>query len=244
MHSMSLDPALDSTRAAPAAGVSPRLLGALFIAEAVLAFAPIAVLGPAIGWPASLRQPAATQLTAIAAQPDALALGYGLYLLYSILIAPVMIGLAARTLGGLGRPIAATVAAFAALSALARSIGILRWLTVMPALAQSHAGAANDSARAQIELVFSAITSYGGGIGELLGVSIFMALSLGLLCVQALRNGALPRWLAALGLVTALALASVATPSFGLALALPIAVGATLLSVWMLAAGIWLLRSR
>ena len=243
MHTMSLNPALDASRDATATSVSPRLLGGLFIAEAVLAFAPIAVLGPAFGWPASLRQPAATQLTAIAAQPDALALGYGLYLLYSILIAPVMIGLAARALGGLGRPIAATVAAFAALSALARSIGILRWLTVLPALAQSHAGA-DAAARAQIELVFSAITSYGGGIGELLGVSILMALSLGLLCVQALRTGALPRWLAALGLVTSLALASVASPSFGLALALPIAVGGTLLSVWMLAAGIWLLRSR
>ena len=104
--------------------MSPRLPGALFIAEAVLAFAPVAVLGPAFGWPASLRQ------------------------------------------------------------------------------------------------------------------------TIGLRCAHALRAGALPRWLAALGLVTSLALASVATPSFWLALAVPVAVGSTLLSVWMLAAGIWLLRSR
>ena len=53
------------------------------------------------------------------------ALGYGVYLLYSILVAPVMIGLAAKVFGGLQRPVAATVAAFGALSALARAIDAL-----------------------------------------------------------------------------------------------------------------------
>ncbi len=135
-----------------------RLLGALLLAEAVLAFAPVAVLGPAFGWPASLRSPAATQLGAIAAQPGALALGYGLYLLYSIAVAPALIGLALRSASGLGRTVAATVAAFAALSALCRSIGILRWLTVMPYLAEAHAGA-DAARRSQIELLFDALTA-------------------------------------------------------------------------------------
>ena len=49
--------------------------------------------------------------------PDAVALGYGLYLLYSVLVAPVMIVLAARVFGGLQLPAAAAVAAFAAMSA-------------------------------------------------------------------------------------------------------------------------------
>ena len=66
-------------------------IGLFLVLEALLAFAPIAVLGPAIGWPASLRNSAAQQLTAIAAAPSALALGYGLYLLYSLAIAPVAI---------------------------------------------------------------------------------------------------------------------------------------------------------
>lgn len=109
-------------------------LGALLIADALLSFAPVAIIGAAIGWPASLDKPAAEQLAAIAAAPGGVALGYAVYLLYSILVAPVMIGLAARTFGGLSQPLGATVAAFCALSALARSIGILRWLTVMPVL--------------------------------------------------------------------------------------------------------------
>ena len=74
-----------------------------------------------------------------------MALGYGLYPLYSILIAPLMIGLAARVFGGLHSPLAMTVAAFGALSVLARSIGIVRWLTVMPVVAASHADGRSTS---------------------------------------------------------------------------------------------------
>ena len=219
----------------PASASHPgRALGLLLIAEALLSFAPLLVLGGAIGWPASLGRPAAEQLAAIAAAPDAVALGYGLYLLYSVLVAPLMIWLAARVFGGLALPLAATVAAFAALSTLARAIGILRWLTVMPLLASAHAGA-DPASRQQIELVFSAVTSYGGGIGELLGVSLFMALSLGLLCVGGWRRGTLPAWLASSGALSALLLAA-------MPLGMPVAAAVTGLTLWMAAAGVWCLR--
>lgn len=235
------------TLAAPPAttpsNAASRGLGLLLIAEGLLAFAPIAVLGPAIGWPASLGRPPAEQLAAVHAHADAVAWGYGLYLLYSVLVAPVMIGLAAQVFGGLHRPLAASVAAFAALSALARSIGILRWLTVMPALATTHAGA-DATTRAQIEQLFSALTSYGGGIGELLGVGLFMALALGTLSVGALRHGGLPRPLALGGLACAALLATPLLPALRLPVAVPMAVVVTLLTVWMLACGAWLLRRR
>lgn len=220
-----------------------RGLGALLIAEGLLAFAPVIVLGRAIGWPASLGKPAAEQLAAIAAVPDAVALGYALYLLYSLLVAPLMIGLAARSLGGLQRPLAATVAMFAGLSALARAIGILRWLTVLPALAARHAGA-DPAARLQIELLFDALTTYGGGIGEVLGVSLLMAIALGLLCLGALRSGSLPRALAGFGFVSALLLFGLALPTLGLPIAPPTALAVTALSLWMLAAGGWLMSGK
>lgn len=228
--------------ALPSTGAS-RALGLLLIAEGLLAFAPVAVLGPAIGWPASLARPAAEQMSAIHAQADAVAWGYGLYLLYSVMVAPVMIALAARAFGGLHRPLAASVAVFAALSALARSIGILRWLTVMPALADRHAEAGAGS-REPIELLFSALNSYGGGIGELLGVGLFMALALGLLCVGTLRHGGLPRPLSLLGLLCAALLATLLLPALNLPGAAPMAVVVTLLTVWMLACGSWLLLRR
>lgn len=240
---------LTLTRAAPAAAVpagqagSGRALGALLIVEGLLALAPLAVLGPAIGWPASLDQPAAQQLAAIARAPDALALGYGLYLLYSVLVAPLMIALAARCCGGLQHPLALTVAAFGALSALARSIGILRWLTVMPELAGAHVDA-DPAARGQIERLFDALNAYGGGIGEVLGVSLFMALSLGLLAIGALRTRALPRGLAVGGLVTALALAALVLPHLRIDLPMPVAAAVTLLSLWMWCTGRWLVLRR
>ena len=217
-----------------------RALGALLIADALLAFAPVAILAPAIGWPASLGKPAAEQLGAIAGAPGAVVAGYGLYLLYSVLVAPLMIGLAARLQGGLSSPLGMTVAAFAALSALARSIGILRWLTVMPALATAHAGA-DPATRAQIQLLFHAITTYGGGIGEVLGVSLFMALAVGALSVGALLRGGLPTWLAGLGLLSAIALAGLSLPVFGGPALVPVAAAVSLLSIWMLAAGVRML---
>ena len=248
MTTLSVTTASRSTAASPSAiPTEPSrrawALGLLLIAEALLSFAPLAIMAPAIGWPASLGNPAAQQLQAIAAAPGAVTAGYGLYLLYSILVAPVMIGLAARLAGGLSSPLGATVAAFAALSALARSIGILRWLTVMPALAAAH-GAADPASRAQIELVFNAVTQYGGGIGEVLGVSLFMAAALGTLCVGAWLRGGMPSWLAGLGLLSALLLAGLALPVFGGPKLVPVAAAVSLLSVWMLAAGVQVLTSR
>ncbi len=217
-----------------------RATGVLLVAVALLAFAPVLVLGSAIGWPASLRLPAAQQLSLLHAHAAAVTTGYGLYLLYSLLVAPAMIGLAALVLGGLQRPLAATVVAFAALSALARAIGILRWLTVMPVLATAHA-AADATTRAQIELVFTAVTLYGGGIGEVLGVSLLMAAAVGTLSAGALTAGTLPRPLGALGLLVALLLAALALPAFSLPAAVHVALAVTSLSVWMLACGLWLL---
>ena len=234
-------PADSTAAAASSQPAAARGLGALLIADALLSFAPVVVLGAAIGWPASLGKPAAEQLAAVHANADAVALGYGLYLLYSLLIAPLMIGLAVRVFGGLNRPLPATVAAFGVLSALARAIGILRWLTVMPALAAAHA-AADPAARAQIELVFNAVTAYGGGIGEVLGVSLLMAVSLALLCAGALQRGGMPKALAASGVLVAVALAALSLPEFRGPELMPVAVAVSALSAWMLAAGVWCLR--
>jgi hypothetical protein len=232
MNTMTLNPA-------PTAPARQRSIGlaALLIVEALLALAPLAVLGPAIGWPQSLGAPAAQQLAAVGAAPAAVTQGYAIYLVYSLLIAPLMIWLAARTFGGLSHTLAATVAAFGALSALARAIGILRWLTVMPVLAQAHASA-SPTDQVAIERLFDAITSFGGGIGELLGVSLLMAASLGLLCAGAWAQRRMPAWLALPGLVTAAALAGMAAPALGLPFAVPTALAVSLLSAWMLAAGL------
>lgn len=248
MNATSLSPrtAPVAPAARPDSTAPSRGLAALALATGLLAFAPVVILGAAIGWPASLDRPAAEQLAAIAAAPGGVSLGYGLYLLYSLLIAPLMIGLAARLPGGLARPLAFGIAAFATLSTLARAIGVLRWQTVMPELAARHARA-DAATKAQVERLFEALTAYGGGIGEVLGVSLTMALALGPLCAAALRRSAdaapvMPRGLAGMGMLAALTLAGLSLPTLGVPLEVPVAVAVSLLSVWMLALGVWLWR--
>jgi hypothetical protein len=222
-----------TTNAVHALSRKQRFLIAFFLfVVALLAFAPVAILGPAIGWPASLGNPAAAQLAAIAANAGAITLGYGVYALYSLAITPVAVLVAWRVTGLRGQW-AALIVSFGALSTLARLIGILRWLTVMPVLAKSHA---TGDAITQImtEQIFSAINAYGGGIGELLGVALFGGLWLLLAMIAALRNAQLPKWLGVFGLIVALMQLLLFLPALGLSSPIPVAVAVTTFVIWLM----------
>jgi hypothetical protein len=70
-----------------------------------------------------------------------------------------------------------------------------------------------------------------------------MGLALLLAMCAALAHRTLPRWLAGLGLLSALLLLSLCLPALGIAVQTPIAAAAGVLSVWMLACGAhWSLR--
>jgi hypothetical protein len=218
--------------------------GLVLLAQGLGLFAPMAVLGGAIQWPDSLDYPPSRMLPLLREQLDAVRLGYGLYLGYSLLFlvtGVLTVRLASRP-GPLGALALIAIGAAAA-SALARAIGILRWLTVMPVLAQAHASA-EPASRAGIELVFDAITTWGGGIGEILGVSLFMAVAMAVLVVGGWRTRAWPRPLAALGGLAALALALLSLPVAGGPDLMPVAVAVSLLSAWMLATGVVLMLRR
>lgn len=91
--------------------------------------------------------------------------------------------------------------------------------------------------------MFTAVTLWGGGIGELLGVSLLMALALLVAMRAAWRLGSLPRWLTLLGFAAALLLLSLFLPALGLAVKVPVAAAVTTLTVWMLTMGVWLWRA-
>ena len=163
---------------AASAGVVSLLFGALL-------FVPVIVLGAAIGWPASLDEPATVIMPLILDQQVAVQFGYLVYLAYSVLFFPA-IALIGRVLGD--SPTTRLAAIFAAISTLARSIGILRWLSVLPALAVAYAAEPS----AAIAIAFDAINSYGGGIGELFGVALFGGLWLRVAMIAALKFQRLP----------------------------------------------------
>jgi hypothetical protein len=209
--------------------------GVFALVFGLLMFAPISILGSAIGFPASLSYPAEKMLPLLLEQDSAVRLGYGLYLVYSLLFFPV-VWLVGQTLGE--NRLTSVTNGFAALSSLARSIGILRWLTVMPVLAASYSS--QDPKTMQV--VYSTINAYGGGIGELLGVSLFAALALGLLCWQMLESTVVPKWVAVTGFVTTTGLLLPWLEAFGMDLGAGISLSVALLQVWFMALGMVLLR--
>lgn len=218
-----------------------RAAGWAALAQALLIFVPTVVLGSAINWPASLEDPASIALPRLADNEGAVRFGYFAYLLYSTLFA-VTIALFARLVEGqLSLGLRRLIVGFAVASALARSIGIVRWLGPMPDLAESYNAAADDSQRYAIAAVYEALNSYGGTIGEALGVSLLAAISIGLLSVGLLRSKEIPRWFAMWSVIAAAALAAGAVELFGIALGGLLTVTVTVAQLWFLAGGAWLL---
>lgn len=218
-----------------------RSAGWVSIIQGLTIFVPMVILGQAINWPESLSDPAAIALPRLLENEDAVRLGYVAYLVYSILFAATMILLVRYVKGATLGVIAAVIIGFAMISALARSIGIIRWLVPAPALAESYSVAPGDTERMAIGVVFDSLNSYGGAIGEVLGVSIFAAVAIGLLSISALRSRTFPAWLGVFGIIAALAVLSTAIELFGADASSTAFFGTTVVQLWFLAVGIWLL---
>jgi hypothetical protein len=198
----------------------------------LLMFVPIIVLGGAIGWPAILDEPASNVLPLIKAQAGAVFIGYLSYLIYSILFFPTIAGLVELTSNSfIGR----LATAFALVSSLARSIGILRWLTVMPMLANLYLEGQQPTF---ITLVYQTINNLGGAIGELLGVSLFGALAVALTAWGLHQAGIIAGWLSGFGLLAAAGLLLPWLETLGINLGPIISISVSLVQLWFLALAI------
>lgn len=222
---------------------SRRLLlvaGLVLLVQGFSLFAPMAVLGGAIQWPDSLDYPPAKMLPLLREQLEAVRLGYGLYLGYSLLFlvtGVLTVRLAARP-GPLGA-IALIAIGAAAASALARTIGILRWLTGSVALAEAHAvPGLSAEGRAAIEAVQAAVNAWGGAIGEMLGVASFAAIWAMAASLVILRDRQLPVWAGLSGLAVGVVVALPALELFGIAPPVSIVVSTTGIQLWFMALGV------
>ena len=185
-----------------------RLTALILILEGLLIFAPMIILGGAIGWPDILGEPADVVLRIIFQEADATRIGYFAYLIYSILFFPAIVLVVRAAMSSNTSSSASRMAiGFAAASALARCIGIIRWLAAMPALAVAY-NAPDASAESQqmIRITYETLNNYGGSIGEILGVSIFASLAVLMVAVVIFQNKGLPQWTGIFALISSIAL--------------------------------------
>ena len=215
----------------------------LLLFQAFFIFAPMAVLGGAIDWPASLDFPAEQTLPLIYAEQASVRLGYGLYLAWSLAFAgsaAVIVRLAsgAKPLGAL----AMLAIGLGVASALARAIGIVRWLSGSAALADAYAAAPEGSGeRVAIETAQTALNAYGGTIGEDLGVGMFAAMWLVCVGVIILKDRGLPSWLGWLAFPVAAVSSTPSLALVGITSPVDVVVATTSMLLWIAAVAITLL---
>ena len=214
--------------------------GLVLLLQGFIIFAPMAVLGGAIQWPDSLDFAPAQMLPLLREQLDAVRLGYGLYLGYSVLFlitGVITVRIAARS-GPLGTLALIAIGAAAA-SALARCIGILRWLTGSVSLADAHAAPGlSAEGRAAIETMQAAINAWGGAIGEALGVAAFAAIWAVATSLLILRDRQLPRWAGITGLLASALVALPGLELFGITPPVSIVVSTTGIQLWFMVLGL------
>jgi len=220
---------------------SNKITGAAAITLAVVFNLPYGYLAQNFGYPDILRHPSAEVLKRFAAGGDGLVWAWYLFGLSALAFVPLAMAMALTKVRIQHAPGLAIGAALAGvLSGLVQGMGLLRWVFVVPGLAQ-HA----DSAIAQGQ--FELMNAYAGvAIGEHMG-QIFTALFVGL--VVAMQWAERKPVSAFIGSVTTSLM--LAGSAGGLALALGesdavfslISVGAYLgLTLWLIATGTGLIR--
>jgi hypothetical protein len=246
MIPLGLDRAASS---AEATAFSRRSAGRLLIAFAVAMNVPFAVLAARFDYPSVLRLDAATVLQRAHAGGGGLLATWYAYALVAAAFVPLALcvqsALGGRLRGSRG------LALLGVLAGVFQTLGLLRWVFVVPQLAAAQAMAAADGARR------TAVIAVFEGLHQFLGVAV--GEHLGQVCTalwtvavaRALRaERRRPRWLPGLGFgVGALLLVGQAE---AFATVLPIALGPLAAaiplgfvgwSLWLLALGLWWLRA-
>jgi hypothetical protein len=155
-------------------------IAALVVAFVVSVNVPFAMLVERFGYDDVLREPAAVVLERFADGGGGLIAAWLAFGLGSLLFVPVALALA-RALRGEPARSPSTITVLGLASAILQSVGLLRWVFVVPGLAALHADPATDPAtRAAAVVGFELVHQYGGVlIGEFLGQLLLVAWTVG-----------------------------------------------------------------
>jgi hypothetical protein len=176
-----------------------RTTGALFLGGALTFGAAATVLSSTFEWPDILREPADVVLPAFVAGGASLVwTWFATAWTYAILLVPILLLPAA--LGRRSDPVLRAATYVGATSVVLALIGFLRWVFVVPPLADAYVtGDATEKAAATA--AWTAQHQFGGALlGEHLGQLLIIGWSV-TLSVIILRTRVLPRRLGAVGLV-------------------------------------------
>jgi hypothetical protein len=213
-------------------------LSCFVIFQSLLIFAPLFILGAAIDWPNSLDFPPSQILPLIAKNLDQFRLGYGIYLIYSLLwivVGAAIPWLACRKEGGVSILVMLAVT-LGCISAVARSIGIIRWLTASSEFSRVYQNSGEVAVKSGIEAAQIAVNSWGGAIGEVLGVALFAAAWLIAVSMIIVTNKSLPKILGILGFPVAIIVALPSAELFGFQL-MSVTASTSAMHFWLLTVG-------
>src|SRR3954451_3950007 len=176
-----------------------RVTGLLFVVGAVAFAVAATVLSSTFDWPDILREPADVVLPAFVAGGTSLVwTWFATAWTYAILIVPIL--LLPTVLRRRGDPVLRVATYVGATSVVLALIGFLRWVFVVPPLADSYV-TGDAVTRAAVDAAWTAQHQFGGALlGEHLGQLLAIAWSI-TVSVIILRSRVLPRWLGAAGLV-------------------------------------------
>jgi Domain of unknown function (DUF4386) len=176
-----------------------RTTGGLFVVGALAFAAAATVLSSTFDWPDVLREPTDVVLPAFVAGGTSLVwTWFATAWTYAILIVPIL--MLPTVLGRRADPVLRVATYVGATSVVLSLIGFLRWVFVVPPLADSYVSG-NDVTRAAVDAAWTAQHQFGGALlGEHLGQLLAVAWSI-TVSVIILRSRVLPRWLGAAGLV-------------------------------------------
>ncbi len=227
-------------------GNLPRVASLLLVLEFGFFMIAFGVLAQAIDWPASLGEPASVVLPQLAAHHWAVLFGYYSYLISAILLVPLAISLCCILLTSKQNLLLLSATAFGVLSGAMKCLGIVRWLFLMPYLADRY-GAPESSPLTQetVSLLYDSFNLYAGKTGEYIGVQFFTALWVGGIAISVLRFQYMPKWISWFGIVVAIAWFLSLLGDLGISLFdSTVFISTTLLNFWYLALAFVIFRLR
>ncbi|WP_341529628.1 DUF4386 domain-containing protein [Nostoc sp. UHCC 0302] len=223
----------------------PKITALFLVLEVILFMTAFRVLSNAVNWPAGLDEPASVVLPLIAKHHSAVIAGYYSYMLSSILLIPLSLLLHRILASGKGL-LLTTATMFGVLSGVMKSLGILRWLFLMPFLADTYVNPGTSATtRETIGLIYDAFNLYAGKIGEHLGTQLLTGLWVGLIAIALLRSRLISRWIGWLGIIVAIGWLVSLVKDFGISVGPVVFISMTLLNIWYLtlAVGLFKLKS-